>query len=464
MKKNIVKKNNISIYLIIIIIGLIIIPFYIHFFYIKKNIIKDGAKNNKITFGQTLTLTGKNSKLGESYHLGYVLAFQYINRRGGINNNFLELIVYNDEYNPEITFKNVKILVEYFNVFGILGNVGTMTTKNIMKYLTDRNILLIQPYTGSNLLKQKFDKNIIFTKVSYYNEIRMIFNFLEKNKKTNIGILYEEDDYGLSVINDINHNLFLDNKNNKINILTGKYDKDDYLITDGIKDLLKIDNINNKYELNKSENLKKLEVVIILTNYEIAKDLIQYLKKIKKELYIFCIDASFMYEVEFGLKKLDKQLLNNIYFIQTIPDLKNTNKNIYNDIIEEIKYYDKKEHEYTESEDENNNNYVSQDIKINNELFEGYLNGLFLINVIKKMKNNISVKNFKDVLYKNKIINVNGINFGPFLDEDSCKNKNKLDCPCNTGLNNVYLYKYNSNYDKFIFLEKNNFDLHCNRD
>jgi hypothetical protein len=318
--------------------------------------------------------------------------------------------------------------------------------------------------TASNLLKEKFDKNIIFTKVSYYNEIKMIFNFLEKHKKTNLGILYEDDDYGLSVINDINHNLFLEKKNNKFNILTGKYDKDNSLVTDGIKDLLKVDNINNIYELNKSENLKKLEVVIILTNYEIAKDAIQYLKRIKKELYIFCIDASSMYEVGIGLKKLDKQLLNNIYFIQTIPDIKNTNKNIYNDIIQEIKYYDKKEYEYTESEDENNGNYISQDIKINNELFEGYLNGLFLINVIKKMKNNISIKNFKDVLYTNKIINVNGINFGPFLDEDSCKNKNKLDCPCNTGLNNVYLYKYSNIYDKFIFLEKNNFDLHCNRD
>ena len=60
MKNNIVKKNNISLYLILTIIVLIIIPFYIHFFYIKKYIIKEGSKNNKITFGQTLSLTGKN--------------------------------------------------------------------------------------------------------------------------------------------------------------------------------------------------------------------------------------------------------------------------------------------------------------------------------------------------------------------------------------------------------------------
>ena len=203
----------------------------------------------------------------------------------------------------------------------------------------------------------------MYSESSMNMKIRMIFNFLEKNKKTNIGILYEEDDYGLSVINDINNSFFLNKKKDTFNILsTGKYNKDNYLITDGIKDLLKIDNINNKFEIDKSEILKKLEVVIILTNYDIAIDTIKYLKNIKKDLYIFCIDASFMYEVGIGLKKIDKQLLNNIYFIQTMPDLKNTNKNIYNDIIEEIKYYDKKEHEYTESEDESKSTYISQEI------------------------------------------------------------------------------------------------------
>jgi hypothetical protein len=460
------KKKQISIYLILCVIILIIIPFYIHFFYIKNYIIKTGNKNNKITFGQTLSLTGKNSKLGESYHLGYLLAFQYINRKGGINNNFLELLVYNDEYDPEITLKNAKILVEYFNVFGILGSVGTMTSKNIMKYLSDRNILLIQPYSGSNLLREKFDKNIIFTKVSYYNEIRMVLKLLENKKKKNIGILYEENEFGLSVINDIQYEIILNKQKNLYNILsTGKYEKDNYLVTNGIKDLLKIDTIDNIYELDKSEILKKLEVVIILTTYDIALEAIEYLKTIKKDLYICCIDATFMSEVENKLKEINKEKTDNIYFIQSIPDLKNTNKNIYNDIIEEIKYYDKKENEYTNSEDEsiNSTSYKSQNIKINNVLYEGYLNGLFLINVIKKMKDNITVKNFKDVLYSNKIINVNGINFGPFLGEESCKNLNKLDCPCNTGLNKLYLYKYDGNYKKFIFIKENDFNVHCNR-
>jgi ABC-type branched-subunit amino acid transport system substrate-binding protein len=74
--------------------------------YVKSKMTVQGIAEYKIVFGQSLPLTKMNYHLGIPYSLGYYLAFQNINRKGGINNNKIELLVYDDQYDPKKTIEN----------------------------------------------------------------------------------------------------------------------------------------------------------------------------------------------------------------------------------------------------------------------------------------------------------------------------------------------------------------------
>ena len=160
MLKNYIKiikpYNKLLIFFIII-----FIVTYLLYRYVKLQITVKGIVEDKIVFGQSLALTKTNYQLGIPYSLGYYLAFQSINRKGGINNHKLELLVYDDQYNSKKTIENIKILVNRSSVFGIT-TVGTPTSTAVADFLIEKNVPFLQPFTGSNLLRSVFKKNIIF--------------------------------------------------------------------------------------------------------------------------------------------------------------------------------------------------------------------------------------------------------------------------------------------------------------
>jgi len=104
-------------------------------------------KNKIIYFGQTLDLS--NNKVSINYSQGYELAFNSINRIGGINGYKLKIILYDDKYEPELAYKNSKILVDYFNVLALIGPFGTPTTLSILNNtIKERPIPVIAPFSA----------------------------------------------------------------------------------------------------------------------------------------------------------------------------------------------------------------------------------------------------------------------------------------------------------------------------
>ena len=448
-------KNYSIIFLIIILLSCLIILYK----YSKQNIVNEGLNKNNIIFGQSCSLTKKNINISRRYSFGYILAFQKINREGGINNRNLELIIYDDQYNSDIALNNVQILIGYFNVFGIIGSVGTNTSIAIQNYLVNKKIPFIEPLTGCNLLRNEFNEYIIHTRTSYYNEVKVILDFLKKENKKKISILYQNDNFGLSTLNDINLLLSYKEYINYFSIISkGSYESTDLIINKGISDILNVKDIYNTNEVNKSQNIKNIEAIILITTYEKASIAIDYFKILKPELYIFMISFSSLDEIRENLMSLQDKYTQNIYLTNVLPDVNKTNPKLIDEIKNEIKiYYGKKEH--SEYYDNIKSNYIST------TLLEGYLNGLFIINVLKNIKNNdYSRQNFIDEIYKKSIFNIEGLTYGPFYKNTVCKEK-KIDsknCPCNVGLKSIYLNKYDSKLKDFVYVyELKNLD--CNK-
>ena len=450
MLKNYIKiikpYNKLLIFFIII-----FIVTYLLYRYVKLQITVKGIVEDKIVFGQSLALTKTNYQLGIPYSLGYYLAFQSINRKGGINNHKLELLVYDDQYNSKKTIENIKILVNRSSVFGIT-TVGTQTSTAVSDFLYEKNVPFLQPLTGSNLLRSVFKKNIIFTLPSYFNEMQITLDFLYKKNKKNISVIYQNDNFGLSMMNDINDIINSDKYGNFFNIISSSsYELSGILLNNIFAKILDINNPYNQEEIKKSKNVDKIDVIIMLSTSKVVIESIEYFKQLNPKYYIMIFsfqDIANLIQVH----KIEDKYLNNIYTTQLIPNSNDINKNLLNSIKNEINFTKekllKKKDDYLFVYD----TYLNEK-DISTILIEGYLNGLFIIEILKGIKNNITRENFINEIYIKKIINVMGFKFGPYIDYDSCNEEmEKIDnCPCNEGLRTVYLYHYDIIKKQFAY-------------
>jgi len=153
-----------------------------------------------ITLGASLPLNGINKELGQEVLEGANAYFQEINAQGGIDHIPLQLIHYDDKYEPQNTLKNTQKLINEDQVFALFGFVGTPTTKKILPII--EGIPFIAPYTGASFLRDGTHSNIVNFRSSYDEEIENIVQYLHQTKHiTRFAVFYQNDDYGISGYN-----------------------------------------------------------------------------------------------------------------------------------------------------------------------------------------------------------------------------------------------------------------------
>ena len=96
-----------------------------------------GASDTEIKIGQTIPLSGPASAYGS---IGKVQAayIRMINEQGGINGRKINLIQYDDAYNPPKTVEQVRKLVESDEVLTTFQIIGTPPNAAVQKYLNEK--------------------------------------------------------------------------------------------------------------------------------------------------------------------------------------------------------------------------------------------------------------------------------------------------------------------------------------
>jgi branched-chain amino acid transport system substrate-binding protein len=85
-------------------------------------------KKPSIRLGVNLDTTGYGAWLGEPELRAVQLYAEQVNSSGGINGHSLELVVYDNESNPEKSSGNAKKLIQRDKVTAIIGTVLTATS------------------------------------------------------------------------------------------------------------------------------------------------------------------------------------------------------------------------------------------------------------------------------------------------------------------------------------------------
>jgi branched-chain amino acid transport system substrate-binding protein len=156
-----------------------------------------GVFDDRILFGQSAALEGPAAALGLGMREGILAAFAEANTTGGVNGRRLELVSYDDGYEPEKAIANTKRLIEEDGVFALVGEVGTPTSNAAQPIATDAGVPFIGPFTGAAFLRDPSLGNVINVRGSYDQETEAWIEHLTSDLGVSrIAILYQDDSFG----------------------------------------------------------------------------------------------------------------------------------------------------------------------------------------------------------------------------------------------------------------------------
>ena len=156
-----------------------------------------GAGDTEIKVGQTIPLSGPASAYGS---IGKVQAayIHMINEQGGINGRKINLIQYDDAYNPPKTVEQVRKLVEGDEVLTTFQIIGTPSNAAVQKYLNEKKVPQLLAATGATRFTdpKHFPWTIAFNP-NYQSEGHIYAKYILANHpNAKIAILYQNDDLG----------------------------------------------------------------------------------------------------------------------------------------------------------------------------------------------------------------------------------------------------------------------------
>ena len=157
-----------------------------------------GVTASEVKFGQSAALTGQSSALGTQMELGIRAAFAEANAAGGVHGRTLNLLpTLDDRYEPDAAFANTQELIEEEQVFGLIGAVGTPTSRAASPLANAAGVPFIAPFTGAQLLREDALTNVLNLRASYHQETAQMVEYLVGQGVTSVAVLYQNDSYGV---------------------------------------------------------------------------------------------------------------------------------------------------------------------------------------------------------------------------------------------------------------------------
>ena len=152
---------------------------------------------NEIRIGNTAPYTGPASAYGVIAK-AITAYLDKTNAEGGINGRKVNMITYDDAYEPTKTMAMTRKLVEEDNVLLALGTIGTNTNAAIQPYLNSKKVPHLFALSGAAAWDQpqEFPWTIGFLP-TYTAEAQIFAQYLlENHPRSKIAVLYQEDGMG----------------------------------------------------------------------------------------------------------------------------------------------------------------------------------------------------------------------------------------------------------------------------
>jgi branched-chain amino acid transport system substrate-binding protein len=161
-----------------------------------------GVTSNSILLGVTIAQPGPAAAYGTIANAANAY-FAYVNSQGGVNGRKITYKILDDGYNPAQTVPLTKQLVESDQVFAMFGGLGTQPQTAVRDYLNAKKVPQLFVATGATTFMQDFSQHpyTIGWQPPYQGEARIYAkDVLANHPSAKIGVLYQNDDYGLDYL------------------------------------------------------------------------------------------------------------------------------------------------------------------------------------------------------------------------------------------------------------------------
>ena len=227
-----------------------------------------------ILLGQSCALHGPTQNLGKEMRAGLLAAFAEQNSHNGIHGREIILISLDDGYEPYRAVRNTLELINDLDVFLLIGEVGTPTSKAVLPLINQYKIPFFAPLTGAEFLRTPFNRYVVNTRGSYYEEMERIAAYLVDQKQlTRVACFYQNDSYGFAGLQGIQQALM--RRGLKL-VARGSYERNTVAVLGGLKDI----------------NSSEPEAVVLVGAYPACVEFIK-LSKLKKHTERLYCNISF---------------------------------------------------------------------------------------------------------------------------------------------------------------------------
>jgi branched-chain amino acid transport system substrate-binding protein len=162
-----------------------------------------GVSPTTIKLGGTFPLSGPAS-LYATIPAAEKAYFDYVNDKGGVNGRKIQFVYYNDAYDPSQTVPMTQKLVMEDKIFANYGSLGTATQLAVRGYLNKEKVPQVLVASGDSYWGDQYKKYpwTIGYQPDYPGEAKIYAKFITaKVPQAKIGILYQNDAYGVNYLN-----------------------------------------------------------------------------------------------------------------------------------------------------------------------------------------------------------------------------------------------------------------------
>ena len=190
-----------------------------------------GVTENSILIGSCSPLDGPARVLGNQTVLGATTYLHSVNDEGGVFGRKVQLLAFDDGYDPEKAPACFKRMTKE-GVFALGFFVGTPTAKVYVPMAQDEKIPVIGLFTGAQMLYEPLKHYIINVRASYYDETRTQVDKLWDANIRKIGVIYQDDAFGNTVLEGVKRAL---QKHNSAPVGLGTFARNTVDVQDGLK-------------------------------------------------------------------------------------------------------------------------------------------------------------------------------------------------------------------------------------
>lgn len=158
----------------------------------------NGVTDTAIRIGQSAVFSGPAKDFGVDYRAGIQLYFDRVNKSGGVHGRKIELVTYDDAYEPAKTAVNTAKLIDEDKVFALTGYVATGNLAAAMPLAEKAGVPMFAPLVGTTSFRTKTNRYLFHVRAGYDLELRKIISHLSTLGIQSIAVVYQDSAFGKS--------------------------------------------------------------------------------------------------------------------------------------------------------------------------------------------------------------------------------------------------------------------------